>query len=248
MGDNTHQTGYGNSGRDSGYGDSRTGTSEQPVHNSKLMNKLDPRVDADAVADRDGSGRHNKEAGIAGASGLGAAAHHGSHKDRTDRNDYSGRDNTSSYGSPADRALPTRSREDYSTAHHGAEHGSLAHNPASRQADYSGQPQSGHHAGSGARAAAAAAGGQGHHGHYGQEKDHHGSQPVPYSMTGAHTSGHDPATQMAGKVRSHFHCMNCGHKNDASHLTDHQGGAVSGRTALHCMDCGHRNEVGHMLR
>lgn len=48
--------------------------------------------------------------------------------------------------------------------------------------------------------------------------------------------------------RNHFHCMNCGHKNDASHLSDATGQQVTGRSSLHCMNCGHRNEVSHLLR
>jgi hypothetical protein len=109
----------------------------------------------------------------------------------------------------------------------------------------------------GALAGAAGAAGLGSRSH------HHGDPERRYDDSPAtgtldrHDRTHDASrgglvsgttSSSTGGSRSFFHCMNCGHKNDASHLRDAAGGAVTGRSSLHCMNCGHRNEVGHMLR
>jgi len=181
---------------------------------------------------------------------------HGTHKDHSSHGTDRTHGNDRTYGTDrthgtTDHSLPTRTRDEYGTGATGAEHGNLAREHA--QGGYSTQPSSTHDprygaagSGPGTTAAGAAALGTERHGHHDSHKERQGSQPIPYSMNAAHTEGHDPATNAIHGVRSHFHCMGCGHKNDASHLRDHQGQPTN-RSELHCMNCGHRNQVGHLL-
>ena len=223
----------------------------------------------DRDSDRHGAGYGGATSGGAGAAAAAAAGTHSSRNDRNDRGDHgtqrsSDRDNIfgGTHGSHKehgthgthsnDRSLPTRTRDEYGTGATGAEHGNFGREHA--QGGYSTQPGSTHDprygaagSGPGTTAAGAAALGTDRHGRdHDSHKDRQGSQPVPYSMNAAHTQGHDPATSAIHGARSHFHCMGCGHKNDASHLRDHQGQPTS-RSELHCMNCGHRNQVGHLL-
>ena len=223
-------------------------------------------------SDRHGAGHGGVTSG--GAAAAAAAGTHSSRDNRDDRTGYgthsssnrdthSGTHDThkehSTYGTHGahgthgntDRSLPTRTRDEYGTGTTSAEHGNLAREHA--QGGYSTQPSNTHDprygaagSGPGTTVAGAAALGSDRHGHHDSPKARQGSQPVPYSMNAAHTQGHDPTTNVLHGIRSHFHCMGCGHKNDASHLKDHQGQPTS-RSELHCMNCGHRNQVGHLL-
>ena len=270
----THQSGYGDTTSGSRYDQSQgtTGSSGEPIHNSKLMNKLDPRVDNSNIQDKESSKYQDKDrdsgygggaSGGAGAAAATAAATHSGRDKRTDRSDYGtqssttgntythgARDTQGTHGTSRDTygttssALPTRTRDEYGTGATGTERGDFSRDP--RHGEYSS-----HGGGAGTTAAAAAplaSSGRHVHGHQSmkQEEQRRGSSPVPYSMSGAHTL--DPATQAISGLRRHFHCMGCGHKNDAGHLRDAQGQQVQGRNELHCMNCGHRNQVGHMIK
>ena len=48
--------------------------------------------------------------------------------------------------------------------------------------------------------------------------------------------------------RNYFHCMHCGHRNDASQLQSPDGGAYTNQSGfLHCASCGHRNGVSDLV-
>ena len=67
-----------------------------------------------------------------------------------------------------------------------------------------------------------------------------------YQTPGAFPS--DSSTTNPSTEQNFFHCMHCGHKNDASQLQSPDGGAYKSETGfLHCTSCGHRNGVSGLF-
>ena len=198
-------------------------------HNSKLLNKLDPRVDSKdtSTSGYDNSGRDHssRESGITGGTALGST---GAGTDR-----HSGTQRGYEQGNYS--SLPSRNRDEYGT------------------------PQQSSGYGDGVQSGSDSRFTSGRHGESTQYRDQTSPNTANYgsgvgsntysSGQGSNTYGTGTSTgsSRSGGQKNHFHCMGCGHKNDVSHLKDPMGGLVSGRSYYHCMDCGHRNEVGHRI-
>jgi hypothetical protein len=191
-------------GGDAGYDHS----GKEP-HNSKLMNKLDPRVDSTQADSRttDYGSKHSENPSYGATSAAAAAG--------------------SQYHSGTDHsALPMRPRDEHSGIHR---------KDVPDQQTHSGAPLT--HTVTNPQALADER-------HQHKEAKHHGSvEPVPYSMTGMHTSGRD-SISAPSSWRKHFFCHDCGHRNETGGLKDPSGNSVKGKSHLFCMHCGHKNHIG----
>jgi hypothetical protein len=196
-----------------GYGTtSITSASDQAgrePHNSRLANKLDPRVDSTQVDSRTtGYGSKHSDNASYGATSAAAAAAGSQYHSGTDHS-----------------ALPMRPRD---------EHSGIQRKDVPDQQAHSGAPLS--HTVTNPQALA-----DERHRH--KETKHHGSvEPVPYSMTGMHTSGRD-SISAPSSWRKHFFCHDCGHRNETAGLKDPSGNHVTGKSHLFCMHCGHKNHI-----
>lgn len=224
------QAGYGTAHTTSSY--DQSGSTGKEPHNSKIMNKLDPRVDStqtdtyDNSRSTDHDSSRNKHSGTNALGATSAAGTASQHHSSSTRDNHS--------------ALPIRSNDEYSNVHR-----KDVPDSNTRQGDPYNTSSTHHTSGAPFSQTITNPQGLADERHRNKESKHHGTaEPVPYSATGMHTQGRDSISAPFGAMRKHFFCHDCGHKNDTSGLRDPSGQAVTGKAHLFCMHCGHRNHMG----